>query len=376
MTGFSKQLTVGFLIFGACSLASPLDRPGIKAYGIDGPGYFRFERGDQIIYSRNGSFKVEKGLLVNGSGLSISPPVHVPGGTTDLRIAPNGFVIAQTLNGIKTVSRILLATFSEGALRLGHPGESGFGLIAESSTGTNAQKPVNTLPITIRIRELTVISGHIFTVGEVAAVEGPVALATRIKGIEIGPTPKAGSDRLITAVTIQSALRSAGIDLTRISITASARNLVRRATRVMPPSEITAFAQDWIRIYYPGFGAVTPVTQPRSRTIADGELEFRVTSHRDTGASIVISIEATVSGERQFLTQIVLNKGAGGGGGVLVKANQIVRVKLISNGVVVEAEGRTRSKASAGESVTVYIAETKATLVGILTADGIVEVRL
>jgi len=198
--------------------------------------------------------------------------------------------------------------------------------------------------------------------------------ADAISRMVIGPAPAAGSLRVVTPVTIQGVLRAAGFDLRGVWFDGAARCTVKRKSRVVPAAEVEGFAAKWAVENLPNIGKVSPRGLGRDFVAAEGEDDFLVLARRELSDTVVLSVEARVGEERQFSTQVVLEKGKNVASAPTVRVGQTVRVTIVSNGISVTTSGRVKSVS--GSQVTVYIEETRATVVGEIQEDGTVEVRL
>lgn len=362
--------------------------------GINGEGYFRLEDGDDVVYARSLNLSVQSGLLADPEGRVVTPPVRIPSTATGLGISSTGEVKAKTSAGEIVVSQLVLAKFKPGvALKrdgniyrtsakptLGCPGEGGFGTVSvaqitEASPGSDVGR------IIVTVNSVSEVFGPTLRVGDVAMVSGESAIAEKVRGAVIGPSPLVGSDRAISKVTIQSALRTAGIPLDSVVIEVPEKAIARRASQLLSGNQVIAFARDWLcaNVGQQAWGTSTPVLD---RKIAAGGIEFRAVRHTTASDSHIVQVEVWVGDERQVIQQVVFKAGAApatqdeGQPPVTVKSGQIVKVRLISNDVVCEVYGKTRSAAKAGELVSVYIEDTKSVLTGVLTVDGSVEVKL
>lgn len=67
---------------------------------IEGDGFFKLLQGDQEVYTRNGSFKLDNnGVIVDSHGYILQPQFTVPDGTTSLTIDPGGTITALASDG-------------------------------------------------------------------------------------------------------------------------------------------------------------------------------------------------------------------------------------------------------------------------------------
>lgn len=356
------------------------------ALHIEGEGYFRLESAEGIVYAREGNFTVRGGLLVHESGHPLTPPIRVAGDASDsLSFTPDGQVIARVGSGNKVIGAIVLAMFdspvstgADGIIRttqrprLGQPGENGFGVV-RSGRATASPKEGDCSYGFVLNQEIEISTAEI-RLGDVARVVADQPRAEAISRMVIGPSPAVGLLRVVTPVTIQGVLRAAGFDLRGVWFDGAARCTVKRKSRIVPAAEVEGFAAKWASESLPTIGKVSPRGLGRDFLVAEGEIEYRVLASRELTSTVVLSVEARVGEERQFSTQVVLEKGKSAANTPTVRVGQTVRVTIVSNGVSVTTSGRV--KTVSGSLVTVYIEETRATVTGEVQADGTVEVRL
>lgn len=227
----------------------------------------------------------------------------------------------------------------------------------------------------ITINPLTEVTTKTVSLAQVAEIVAAEPLKARLGAVSLGLTPRVGNDRIVTPITVQSALRAAGVDVATVYVTGPQTAIVRRESRILPAGELTQFATGWITANMQDVGAVRQTSPGRDLRIASGETGFLVTHSKEIGKSVIITIQISVDGDAQTTQQLVFAKGEVAGSAMPnLKPNDTVRVALISNEVVVEVFGQV--KAVNGTKATVFIIETKATLVGEIKSDGSVEVRL
>ncbi len=359
---------------------------------VDGNGAFRLEDKDRVVYVREGNFTVREGLIVHASGLPLTPPIRLQGCDVDsVRFNPDGTVLARKAGTYQAIGRLVLADLSgvsvteqgevliaSGSPRIGAPGSNGFGRIQtaapqkEVETQTSKQEGFEYGFVLYPEIE---VNGPEIRLKDVARIVAEPARAAALGNLLIGPAPAIASVRAVTPVTIQGVLRAAGFDLSAVWFDGAARCEVRRKSRVVTAAEIQQFGVSWAKQTLAN-SDWTPTSPTRDFIAADGELEFRVLGTRELSDTVVLSVEARVGGERQFSTQVILKKSSTPSGPALpeIKVNQTVRVTIVSNGVSVTTTGRVRGVS--GNQITVYVEETKATLVGTLQPDGTVEVQL
>lgn len=339
---------------------------GANVYCVEGEGYLRFESDNKIVYARTASLAVDNGYLVNERGMRITPPVRIAG--EDWRITADGRVVCSG----RTISEIVLAKFARplqgtGPIylstdnpKLGEPGANGFGRIVPVE-GALSSAYVN-------VRQSTDVDTNTIVLGQISEC------SENLSRIPLGEAPAPGSARIITAVTIQSALRSARIEPASVEITVPQKATVRRAARTLTKEQIEAFAREWLAENLPSAANAKLGTVPAERTIPTGDFALRVGSHKELQDALIVTVEGVSEGKRLFQTQLVFNTAASAKAAVSLRIGQTVQIVLVSNAVTVEAIGKVQRVA--GEQVTVLIEETKATLTGTLRNDGIVEVKL
>lgn len=351
------------------------------AYFIEGAGFFPLEKNGEIVYVKEGNFTFKGLAVVHESELMLYPTIKVPTGTSAISIASNGDVIAHVGNNDRKIGKILLAVFPDTCVMIEEggiwkssikpkfeiPGVNGCGKILKRNTQVRNNKTVS-----IRVKSLTEISGKTISLGEIALVEGQKSLVDKINAVSLGASPEIGNERLITTVTIQNALQSAKIPVESVEIIVPSRAIVRRCARIVSGEEIEQFARGWIQEKFPTLQNLELVQKPSARKVADGELRLRVSYHKETERSLVLSVEASLDGEKQFVQQLVFNKPNRKPD---VKPGAIVNVVLQSNGITVETTGKVKSVNEKGQ-VTVTIESTKAIVTGTLRHDGVVEVKV
>lgn len=353
-------------------------------YSVQGNGFFRLEGVGGIKYTKGGAFFLHDGVIVHESGLPLSPLVRIPLGAA-FEIQRDGFVIV----GKTQISRLVLAVFEEpiepaeakpfyatSKPRLGNPGDAGFGIIAKAPTNEpiqSARAETQTGVARITLLDSAEVDTPTLSLGQIAEVNAAEPLASQLRALDLGPSPRVGADRLVTKVTIQSVLRSTRFPIDQIEIVADHPAKVRRASQLLAASDLNAFCLGWIATNMPDVGPVHPTSPLADRKVAAGSLTLQVASHKDTGKAIVLVIKASVCEEIQFVQQVVFTRGEK----VVtpqVKPGQSVRVHVVSNGVTVEVLGQVKS--IAGRQITVFIPDTKANMTGTLKPDGTVEVKV
>jgi flagellar basal-body rod protein FlgG len=119
---------------------------------IEGNGFFQFDNNGATLYSRAGSFKLNKdGALVNSEGLKLIPNITIPTGSASFTIDSGGTCsVTDSQGAVKNIGRIQLATFpnpaglsivgrnlydktdSSGDAIALNPGENGAGTVSQT----------------------------------------------------------------------------------------------------------------------------------------------------------------------------------------------------------------------------------------------------
>ncbi|OPZ60467.1 MAG: Flagellar basal-body rod protein FlgG [Deltaproteobacteria bacterium ADurb.Bin510] len=146
---------------------------------IEGSGFFQVQAGDQIVYTRDGSFQKDStGLVVNARGDVLQPPITVPDGTVTINIDKYGavsFLSGDTPQTTLGTAQINIYTFTnEAGLKAvgsnyyiptegsgdpieGTPGNGNFGSIAQGyieASNVNALEELVTMIAGQRAYEL------------------------------------------------------------------------------------------------------------------------------------------------------------------------------------------------------------------------------
>ena len=120
---------------------------------IEGDGFFQLDNNGTTVYSRSGSFTMNReGYLCNPEGLKLVPNITVPIESTNFQVLPDGSWQARDKNsavlasgrmelarfvnpaGLKSLGRNLYGvTDSSGTAVTGNPGETGYGTLTQNA---------------------------------------------------------------------------------------------------------------------------------------------------------------------------------------------------------------------------------------------------
>ena len=117
---------------------------------IEGEGFFKVNKGDQVAYTRDGSFeRNNQGQLVTGDGYLLDPNVQIPENATNIGISEQGsisYLVAGSPTdgpqiqlyrfpnqaGLQNIgSNLFVASAASGTETAGTPGLQGFGTIRQ-----------------------------------------------------------------------------------------------------------------------------------------------------------------------------------------------------------------------------------------------------
>ena len=149
--------------------AGTLDNTGNRYdVAVDGDGFFSVTLPDgNLAYTRDGSFRLNRdGQLVSGQGLVLKPEITVPSDLLELRIDPEGRVLATSASSPDTASELgviqlhrfvnpsgllsvggnlLRPTDASGAPITGNPGQQGLGTLKQGFIEKSNVQIVNEL---------------------------------------------------------------------------------------------------------------------------------------------------------------------------------------------------------------------------------------
>ncbi|HRI44568.1 MAG TPA: hypothetical protein PLL78_06100 [Fimbriimonadaceae bacterium] len=383
---------IGVLL--ACSLALP----SLKI-DVEGDGYLRFVRDGRIVYAKSATLTLSEGVLVSEAGHPVAPTIMVSGQPTKLEIDLEGRVRAAYSAGPKEVGRLVLALFKGTAPAAGsggflvssekptlvNPGEGATGVIRMSGPATPSKSlgtpKTTTKPVDapksdaarIDVRAVSEVSGRQFTLGEIAEIQGNEALAA----IVMGESPALGIERGIDKTRIVSRLKMAGVDTAKLDIRVPSNAKVVRKGQKIEHERFLQTATEAAKALVPDSGDWVSTSNQGAMTVPEGEVELTAERSTRKGAQVSITVGVVVDGKRFNSRTLTLTAGPGT---KAVRSGAAVRVRVISNGAVVEVAGRTKGPASVGASVEVVTNASpqmpSTTLSGKLVSESLVEVRL
>jgi flagella basal body P-ring formation protein FlgA len=137
--------------------------------------------------------------------------------------------------------------------------------------------------VTVRVAPESVVHKDEIVLADVAAVEGDEPLASRVRGLRLGPSPVPGGQHRLDADSLRLRLRQPQIDLTKVQLVVPERVVVTRAYQVLPSAAlveaVSRQAMERLQEIEPpgslsGPYALTPVTRPSDLRLPTGDVEL------------------------------------------------------------------------------------------------------
>lgn len=366
---------------------------------VDGDGYLRFIRDGRVVYAKSATLLVQDGKVCDARGPAVLPTIAAPNGAT-LTVDLEGHV---QLAGGGVIGRLVLALFPTGSAlmeqegfsisterpRVGNPGEGTNGVIrAEASTNLallemrpptetgGAPKPASTVTkgAVVTVRPSTKVAGAMILLGEVATIEGEASLAAQLAKVPLGEAPPLGIARILDRDRIVTRIRAAKLDTADLLIIVPDRAEARRQAASVSHDQFVAAATAYVQ---EKLGPETPVRSADAlpeMDVPEGTVELRGQSiaQNGTGLNVVVSVMVDGKPLRSRTVRLITETAEVG-----VRQGSTVKVLIRSGGALIETTGTARKTALVGQSVDVDIKlDQRTTHTGIVTAPGIVEVKL
>ncbi|RMD87321.1 MAG: flagella basal body P-ring formation protein FlgA [Candidatus Dadabacteria bacterium] len=162
-------------------------------------------------------------------------------------------------------------------------------------------------------REVSVVQGSEFTVGDIAEIkagEGFKEKAARIAKVKIGDSPTAGRKATVKASTVLSAIRESGITLDSVGYFLPKTFVVKRDSRILSQDEIKAAIQEFLRKTDPGT-LVSRVIIDKALEVPSGEIALKVDQISGEGREGAYRITAVLpegTEHYSFLVKALLEK--------------------------------------------------------------------
>lgn len=373
-------------------ILAPVPSLSIK---VDGEGYLRFTRGQNVLYARSAVLTSSAKGLIATDGSILAPKIFAPAGTSSLSCSLDGEIMAVVGNTPKPIGRIVLAIFKDqpsftnfdsmlstlSKPNLVNPGEGSAGVIRLERTAAKAPVKPKTngtagnafLSPTaeVTVRPDTLVEGESISLESVAEISGDPTLVKTLKGIDLGRAPYFGAARTITTATIRAHIAAAQIDVRTVQITVPGGARVARKSQTVTIESINQTVSD---AFKKKFGIDVDL-ELRTRQFAvpvpigEASVEASNLQIRDNQLSVTVD----VSVNKKLST--TLNLMYGTGNIPQVKLGDEVKLKMISASATVVVKGRAQGTAYLGQKVSVKT-DTGALQTGILLANNTVEVRL
>ncbi len=356
---------------------------------VEGDGFLRFAHSGTSAFSTHASLSVANGVLTNAAGDILLPQVHVPAAAKRIDIELDGTISATTDAGKTVVGHIVLAIFAsgnpDGKPKLGNPGDGLNGVIRcsagstkQASSGTpgkkNPAKSTANVPTkpTITFSQKSEVDGDIVLLSDIATIEGDPSLTAKIGAADLGRSPLYGASKGITLSYVLAHLRMCGIKTDDLVISIPPNCVVGRKAQTIGSDAMveaaTKAAKEKLGIDVPLKldSSINDVVAPTGT--ADISVRDIQKGQNGVTAVVWISVDGKSISSR-YLTLVPAE------GGIGVKSGEVVKIRLMSHGAIVEVQGKAKTAGWVGSTVTV-ISDTGTTHTGVVKGDGSVEVKL
>lgn len=400
---------IGFFFSAVVATTPPL------TVRVDGPGMLRFELDGRAAYAKSASLVVEGGE-VRFHGHSLLPSISAPDGVSSLSTTLEGEIFASIGGRKVDLGRLVLAVFaSESSLKpqgdlliaetrpsLMEPGDGTAGVIRQDSASTpasNAVPPIKAIVATpattkpqaiasyharptkatsmapgkakLTFKILSELPSDKITLGDIADIDAEASLAAELRDVSLGISPAFGVYRALDKATIISGLRQQGFDLGDLEIVWPTRVRVHRQSQLISGQKFldAAIASALAKAPKANF-TVDQAPLDLAAPVGDAEISVERCELSKDGATVRLNI--AISGEK-FATRTLILHAEGGLAAIPIGAP--VKIVLKCGGAIVEIEGKTKTSALPGQSITV-VTETGSIHTGIAVSADRVEVNL
>lgn len=369
---------------------------------VEGDGFFRFAKGNQIYYARQAKLSATNQGLVGGDGSLLVPRLVAPSGTTKLEVSMDGTISAILANGKKQMGRIVLAMFEPTTAfthvgnyvttsikpTLTNPGEGIAGVIRTNMILANSAKAGSTGSAAAPAKttaaesfysptaEVTVnLSSEIDTdhilLGSIAKIEGDPELKEKLAAVDFGKAPLYGSKRGLTVLHVRANILAARIDATKVKIIVPEGATVERKSQKVDPA---AVADAVAKAFKTKYGFETQLQEKMkvvSYSVPAGDLTLDVSQLNLNNTEITGVVDIAVNGK--IVNSVRINYDLPSLS--MVKRGDVVRLRLISNFAQVEVSAKATSNGYLGQQITVQT-DNGTSHTGTLIGSNIVEVKL
>lgn len=389
---------------------------------VDGEGYMRFAKDDQIVFAKQAELTWAGGKVVGAEGLPVWPVVKIERQPRELSVDLQGHIKAVYPEGAVEVGRLVLAIFPDdirpvasgkllkifGDSKLIEPGEGLAGVIrpwnpnltgeqnyvrlhtdsenepvkTQSETITQIKKVAKTdyIPddawiksggIEISFPEIASTSGLDIRLGDVADVFASSAQLEKISDVILGNSPTFGVPRLLDRSLILSKLKAAGFNTAKVRISGPVRIQIKRIGQTISQQMFIDSAVLAITEQYPNFEPATSKPVPDLEA-PEGKLDLRAEQPLKSGSNLSVTVVAYVDGKRvNSRTLTFVNKSAS----INLSAGDSVTLVVVSRDVRVESTAKVKKIDKVTGEVTVELPTGKQ-MTGKLNKEGKVEVSL
>lgn len=236
--------------------------------------------------------------------------------------------------------------------------------------GWSPQKPVRVIiPAEVEVQ------GARFTLGEIAQLsEGNESIRQQLDTIELGASPLPGQERLFTRQQLLIRLRQQKIEPDSIHIEMPGTIRIIRQAQVIQGDKLLAFARDRLKLAIGDSADLwTPESAPVLPALAGGEVEFVPDGEPRAGSSYAqVGIQVRQGGGT--VARVVYTfRAPPRSRALVVRSGESVTVLVHVDEITLETNGNARSSGAQGETISVYLPETKRTVRAKVIEKGMVQ---
>jgi hypothetical protein len=370
---------------------------------IEGDGYLRFAKNNQLLYCRQAKLTATAQGLMAADGSILMPRLVAPVGTVKIEASMDGMITAQLTNGRKQLGRFVIAIFDPKTAftkignyvstaakpTLTNPGEWIAGVIRTNSlvATTSATPYVATqaktnsagasfydakAAVNVSVKsEIDTDQTEKILLSSIAKIDGEPELVESLGKVDLGRAPLFGSKRGLTLVNVKANIAAAGIEVRKLKINVPEGAWVERKGQIVDGPSIDAAVT---QAFKTKFGFETKVEQKYKLspvTVPTGPLTLDVAQLNLNNTEISGVVDIAVNGK--IASSVRINYTLPGLS--MIKRGDTVRLRLVSNAARVEVNAKATTVGYLGQSISVQT-DNGTIHTGMLIGPNLVEVKL
>lgn len=154
---------------------------------------------------------------------------------------------------------------------------------------------------TVRLKPAAGVVGDTIRLSDVAAIDADALTATKLKAVEVGPSPLPGKSRPVGVDYVRIRLRQAKLDPAVVDEASAKSCVVTRSSQTLTTDALVDCARTYLEAHIEagdGKLVIEPGTRPRDIVLPAGTLELSADQSAavSTGATRRVTVSATVDG--------------------------------------------------------------------------------